>query len=75
VTDSHGYLHIPKLLVQIGLAASVAEANRKIAENAVKCIINGDVFGGLRVKIPDLPARVVARLGKRAKVAVIKKDL
>jgi tyrosyl-tRNA synthetase len=69
VTDSQGYLHIPKLLVQMGLAASGAEANRKIAEKAVK--LDGDVFGGLRVKLPNLPARIVVRLGKRAKVAVV----
>ena len=69
VTDSQGYLVIPKLLVQMGLAASNAEANRKIAEKAVK--LDGEVFGGLRVKLPKLPARVAVRLGKRAKVAVI----
>jgi tyrosyl-tRNA synthetase len=69
VTDSQGYLHIPKLLVQMGLATSGTEANRKIAEKAVR--LDGDVFGSLRVKLPDLPARIVVRLGKRAKIAVI----
>jgi tyrosyl-tRNA synthetase len=69
VADSQGYLQIPKLLVQIGLAASGTEANRKIAEKAVK--LDGDVFGGLRIKLPKLPARIVVRLGKRAKIAVI----
>jgi tyrosyl-tRNA synthetase len=60
---------VPKLLVRGGLAASGTEANRKIAEKAVK--LDGDVFGGLRIKLPALPARIVVRLGKRAKVAVI----
>jgi len=69
VTDPQGFLQIPKLLVQMGLAASNTEANRKIAEKAVK--LDGEVFGGLRVKLPKLPARVVVRLGKRAKVAVV----
>ena len=69
VVDSQGFLVIPKLLVQTGLAASNSEANRKIAEGAVK--LDGDVFGGLRVKLPDLPARIAVRLGKRAKIAVI----
>jgi len=69
VADLQGYLQIPKLLVQIGLAASGTEANRKIAEKAVK--LDGDVFGSLRIKLPKLPARIVVRLGKRAKVAVI----
>jgi len=69
VTDSQGFLHVPKLLVQMGLASSNAEANRKIAEKAVK--LDGDVFGSLRIKLPGLPARIAVRLGKRAKVAVI----
>jgi tyrosyl-tRNA synthetase len=69
VTDVQGYLMIPKLLVQIGLAASNSEANRKIAEKAVK--VNGDVYDGSKVKLDQQPARVVVRLGKRAKVAII----
>jgi tyrosyl-tRNA synthetase len=69
VTDSQGFLVIPKLLVKAGLAASNSEANRKIAEGAVK--LDGDLFGGVRVKLPDLPARIVLRLGKRAKAALI----
>ncbi|HEY1254866.1 MAG TPA: tyrosine--tRNA ligase, partial [Terracidiphilus sp.] len=59
----------PKLLVTMGLAASNAEANRKITEKAVK--LDGDVFGSLRIKLPNLPARISVRLGKRAKIAVI----
>jgi tyrosyl-tRNA synthetase len=69
VTDGQGYLHIPKLLVKVGLAASGTEANRKIAERAVR--LDGDISGGSRVELPDLPARIVVRLGKRAKVANI----
>jgi tyrosyl-tRNA synthetase len=69
VTDSSGFLHIPKLLVKTGLAVSGAEANRKISEKAVR--LDGDVFGGLRVKLPELPARIVVRLGKRARIAIL----
>jgi tyrosyl-tRNA synthetase len=69
VTDAQGFLMIPRLLVQVGLAASNSEANRKIAEKAVK--VNGDVYGALRVKLDQYPARVVVRLGKRAKIAQI----
>jgi len=69
VAGPKGELQIRKLLVQMGLAASATEANRKIAEKAVK--LDGDVFGGLTVQLPKLPARIVVRLGKRAKVAVI----
>jgi tyrosyl-tRNA synthetase len=62
-------IRLPKLLVQLGLAASGAEANRKIAEKAVK--LDGEVAANSLVPIDCLPVRFVVRLGKRAKVAVI----
>jgi tyrosyl-tRNA synthetase len=62
-------IRLPKLLVQMGLAASGAEANRKISERAVR--VDGEVAENLLIPAPALPARLVVRLGKRAKVAVI----
>jgi len=62
-------IRLPKLLVHLGLAASGAEANRKIAENAVK--LDGEVAANTLVELAELPARLVVRLGKRAKVAVV----
>jgi tyrosyl-tRNA synthetase len=62
-------IRLPRLLVQMGLAASGAEANRKIAEKAVK--VDGQVVGAPLFWINALPARLVVRLGKRAKVAVV----
>jgi tyrosyl-tRNA synthetase len=62
-------IRIPKLLVQMGLAASGAEASRKLAEKAVK--IDGEVVTNAVMTLDSLPARRVVRLGKRAKVAVI----
>jgi len=62
-------IRVPKLLVQLGLAASGAEANRKIGEKAVK--LDGETIENLIVALPEIPARVVVRLGRRAKVAVI----
>ena len=64
-------IRLPKLLVQMGLAASGAEASRKIAEKAVK--LDGEVAGNALVPVDTLPVRFVVRLGKRAKVAVIGK--
>jgi tyrosyl-tRNA synthetase len=61
-------IRLPKLLVKLGLAASNAEANRKIAEKAVK--LNGEAAEGALIPVA-LPARIVVRLGKRAKVAVV----
>jgi tyrosyl-tRNA synthetase len=62
-------IRLPKLLVQMGLAASGAEANRKIAEKAVK--LDGESAVGTSFPVGPLPVRVAVRLGKRAKVAVI----
>jgi tyrosyl-tRNA synthetase len=62
-------IRLPKLLVAIGLAASGAEANRKIAERAVR--VDGDVVESLLIQVGALPARLTVRLGKRAKAAVI----
>jgi tyrosyl-tRNA synthetase len=64
-----GQIRLPKLLVHMGLAASGAEANRKIAEKAVK--LDGESAVGTSFSVGTLPAKVVVRLGKRAKVAVI----
>jgi tyrosyl-tRNA synthetase len=62
-------IRLPKLLVHLGLAASGAEANRKIAEHAVK--LDGEPATNALVLLVALPARIVVRLGKRAKIAVI----
>jgi tyrosyl-tRNA synthetase len=62
-------IRLPKLLVQLGLAASGAEASRKIAEKAVK--LDGEPATNALVPLQKLPARLVVRLGKRAKVALI----
>ena len=61
-------VRLPKLLVAMGLAASGAEANRKIAEKAVR--VDGEVVESLLISV-SLPARLTVRLGKRAKVAAI----
>jgi tyrosyl-tRNA synthetase len=62
-------IRLPKLLVQLGLAASGAEASRKIAEKAVK--LDGEPASNALIPLEKLPARLVVRLGKRAKVALI----
>jgi tyrosyl-tRNA synthetase len=61
-------IRLPKLLVALRLAASGAEANRKIAEKAVR--VDGEVVESLLLAATS-PARLTVRLGKRAKVAVI----
>jgi tyrosyl-tRNA synthetase len=62
-------VRLPKLLTQAALATSASEANRKIAEGAVR--VEGEVVKELTIPLPALPARITLRLGKRAKIAVI----
>jgi tyrosyl-tRNA synthetase len=62
-------VRLPKLLVKLGLAASGTEANRKLAEKAVK--LDGEVAENQVVAVAGVPARIVVRLGRRAKIAVI----
>jgi tyrosyl-tRNA synthetase len=62
-------IKLPKLLVALGLASSGSEANRKISEHAVK--LDGETASGNLFSVAETPAKVVVRLGKRAKVAVI----
>ncbi len=62
-------IRVPKLLVKLGLAASGAEASRKLAENAVK--IDGELVTASLHSLKKLPASLSVRVGKRAKVAVI----
>ena len=63
-------VRLPKLLVELGLAASGAEASRKIAEKAVK--LDGQPNSNALIGLTALPARLLVRLGKRAKVALIR---
>jgi tyrosyl-tRNA synthetase len=62
-------IRIAKLLVRAGLAASGAEATRKLAENAVR--LDGETVTAAIVSVPALPTRITVRVGKRAKIAVV----
>ena len=64
-----GEIRLAKLLVQLGLAASGTEANRKIVEGAVK--VKGQSCGPIVYVTEPLPVKFVVRVGKRAKVAAI----
>jgi tyrosyl-tRNA synthetase len=62
-------IRVPKLLVKLGLAASGAEASRKLAEKAVK--IDGEVVTNALLPLAGVSTRLSVRIGKKAKVAVI----
>jgi tyrosyl-tRNA synthetase len=59
---------VAKLVTLAGLASSVAEADRKLKEGAVK--INGEVVTQTHIVIPS-GSKVTIRVGKRAKIADI----
>ncbi|HEY6445242.1 MAG TPA: tyrosine--tRNA ligase [Acidobacteriaceae bacterium] len=67
--DAGPVIRVAKLLVRAGLAASGAEAQRKVAEKAVR--IDGETVSAATVTLAGLPARLTVRVGRRAKVAVI----
>ncbi len=68
--DAEKGLRVSKLLTALGLAASSSEADRKIKEGAVR--LDGDVVKQSHIALNGArPARITARVGKRAKVAVI----
>ncbi len=62
-------IRIPRLLVRLGLAASGAEASRKLAEKAVK--IDGEVVTNSVFPLIAFPTRLTVQIGKKAKVALI----
>ncbi|MGD0797859.1 MAG: tyrosine--tRNA ligase [Acidobacteriaceae bacterium] len=57
-------MKIPSLLVSSGLAGSIAEANRKLAENAVS--LNGQKFSGKLSSEDAMGESPVLRLGKKS---------
>jgi tyrosyl-tRNA synthetase len=68
--DAEKGLRVSRLLTALGLAASSSEADRKIKEGAVR--LDGDVVKQSHIPLhSSSPARITARVGKRAKVAVI----
>lgn len=75
IADALGYdaakgLRVSKLLSALGLAASSSEADRKIKEGAVR--LDGEVVQQTYIELNgSRPVRITARVGKRAKVAVI----
>ncbi len=62
-------IRLPRLLTALGLTASAAEASRKLAEGAVR--LDGVAATQATVTLDKLPTRLIVRLGKRARAALI----
>ncbi len=65
-TAESGAVRLDKLLVRLGLAASVAEAGRLVKQGAVK--LDGEPVQGTHAQV-RVPGKIVVRAGKRAKTA------
>ena len=66
---SYKGVRLDKLLVKCGLAASGADASRKIKEGAVK--VGKAQAAGILILVDRLPEKLLLRVGKRLKLAVI----
>ncbi len=66
-TETHPQLRLDKLLVQLALADSATEANRKLKQGAVR--IGGEVVSAPHLALTALSASVVVRVGKRIRAA------
>jgi tyrosyl-tRNA synthetase len=60
---------LAKLLVACGLAASSTEAARKLKENAVR--VDDATVNTPKLAVDKLPSRLILRVGKRAKAAIL----
>ena len=63
-------ISLPRLLVECGLAESSADATRKIKQESV-WKDNKRHHRGYRLPVPTLPAKILLRVGRRIKLAVI----
>ncbi|HET7346389.1 MAG TPA: tyrosine--tRNA ligase [Acidobacteriaceae bacterium] len=62
-------VRMAKLLMRAGLAASGAEATRKLAEGAVR--VGGETVSSPTILVRDAAARLAVRVGKRARIVVL----
>ncbi|RRA47991.1 tyrosine--tRNA ligase [Acidipila sp. EB88] len=64
-----GQIRVDKLLVQLGMADSGTDANRKIKQGAVR--IGGEVHSTPHIPVGPLPETLVIRVGKRIRASLI----
>ena len=62
-------VRLDKLLVQLGLADSATDANRKAKQGAVR--VEGEPVSAPFLSAPTLPARLVLRVGKRMRAVLL----
>jgi tyrosyl-tRNA synthetase len=58
-----------RLLVQLGLADSGADATRKVKQGAVR--VGGEIVTAPAIAVTALPATLVVRVGKRMRAALL----
>ena len=63
-------VQLAKLLVGLGMAESATDAGRKMKQGAVR--VEGEPVQMPHLALAGLPARVAVRVGKRARLAVVR---
>ena len=69
-TETNRQVRLDKLLVQLGLADSATDANRKLKQGAVR--VGGEPVSAPHLPVGALPATLVLRVGKRLRAAVLR---
>jgi tyrosyl-tRNA synthetase len=65
-------IRLDKLLVRCGLAESGSDAQRKLKQGAVR--VNSNPESSTHILVTQFPAKLVLRVGKRMKMAVVYRD-
>ncbi|MFZ0805553.1 MAG: tyrosine--tRNA ligase [Candidatus Sulfotelmatobacter sp.] len=71
IGKSYPGVRLDRLLVKCGLAESGADASRKIKQGAVR--VNNRTEQNVYILVTELPTRLSLRVGKRLKIAVIRR--
>ena len=70
MTPVNKSIRLDRLIVKAGLASSMAEAQRKIKEKAVR--IGNNIESSWYIEVTNVPARLPVRVGKRMKVVTVR---
>ena len=68
-TVQNSHVRLDKLLVKLGLADSATDANRKLKQGAVR--IEGEPFSAPHLPAATMPTRVLLRVGRRVRAALL----
>jgi tyrosyl-tRNA synthetase len=62
-------IRLGKLLLHLGLADSGTDAARKLKQGSVR--VGGEVVSSPSIAVPSLPTKLILRMGKRMRAALV----